>query len=285
MGGAYDRGVALLEPAAEIDDAAMRASVRHLLALVTLNGGVRSALENHRMLTEEAERIGNVDPAAAAAMHADAGVAAAVLGNCRLVLDLRRARCCRAARRIAPHDALPGALHPRDGAGRCEGEPPRGETRSTKRACCSSEVDPLTPAAQSISLALGGRLCTGQEAVLRKEAASLAAAAREAGAIGLFPYYQLLVADSAYRTGNWDAAERDITEAVEGAEESAPARTAVDRPCDRGPGATPPAAMSGRLAPRWPAPSRWPSRPPTAVPFGWGKAALGFLELGARSHL
>ena len=62
-----------------------------------------------------------------------------------------------------------------------------------------SEVNPLTPAAQSISLALGGRLCTGQEAMLREEAASLAAAAREAGAIGLFPYYQLLVADAAYR--------------------------------------------------------------------------------------
>jgi tetratricopeptide (TPR) repeat protein len=220
MGGAYDRGLALLEPAAEIDDPLMRASVHHLVALITLNGGVRSALDNHRMLTEEAERIAEIDPSEAAAMHADAGVTAAVLGNCNLIL----ASAERAAA-ILPDDA-PATV-------RCQvrsilgmglalrGRSDEGREALDEAGRLLAEVDPLSPAAQSISLVLGGRFCTGQEDVLREEAETLAAAAREAGAIGIFPYYELLVADSAYRTGDWDAAQRDIAESVESAEESA----------------------------------------------------------------
>ena len=277
MGGGYDRGVALLEPAAEIEDPLLRASVRHLVALITLNGGVRSAYENHKMLTEEAERVRRLDPAAAAAMHADAGVTAAVLGNCTLVLE-----SAQRAAALLPDDA-PATT-------RCQvmsilgmGLALRGRTDEGRNALDDagrllSEVDPLTPAAQSISLALGGRLCTGQEAVLRDESSRLADAARGAGAIGIFPYYQLLVADSAYRTGDWDTAEEAIAEAVEGAEESSQlgplsialviaarlhaargdeqrARAELERAFEV---ATPPGYGS---------------------PLGWGTPVLGFLEL------
>jgi DNA-binding CsgD family transcriptional regulator len=277
MGGAYDRGLALLEPAAEIDDPRMRASVHHLVALITLNGGVRNALDNHRMLTEEADRIAEIDPSEAAAMHADAGVTAAVLGNCHLVLE-----SAERAAAILPDDASSKV--------RCQvrsilgmGLALRGRTDEGREALDEAgrllaKLDPLSPAAQSISLALGARLYTAQEDVLRAEAGSLAAAARDAGAIGIFPFYQLLVADSAYRTGDWDAARRDIAEAVESAEESAQlgplsialviagrahaargeedaARAAFDRAFEV---AAPPGYGS---------------------PVGWGKAALGFLEL------
>jgi DNA-binding CsgD family transcriptional regulator len=278
MGGAYDRGLALLEPAAEIDDPLMRASVRHLVALITLNGGVRSALDNHRMLTEEAERIAEIDPSEAAAMHADAGVTAAVLGNCNLVLD-----SAERAAAILPDDAPPTV--------RCQvrsilgmGLALRGRTDAGREALDEAgrllgEVDPLTPAAQSISLALGSRFCTGQEDVLREEAESLAAAAREAGAIGIFPYYELLVADSAYRTGDWDAAQRDIAESVESAEESAQLGPlsialviAARAHAARGEEHAARAALDRAFEVSAP--------PGYGSPVGWGKAALGFLELG-----
>jgi len=277
MGGAYDRGVALLEPAAEIDDPVLRASVRHLLALVTLNGGVRSALDNHAMLTEEAERIRDIDPTEAAAMHADAGVTAAVLGNCRLVLD-----SAERAAAVLPDDA-PATT-------RCQvlsilgmGLALRGRTAEGREALDEAgallpEVDPLTPAAQSISLALGGRHCTGQERELRDEESSLAAAAREAGAIGLFPYYQLMVADSAYRMGDWHAAERDIAEAVEGAEESSqlgPLSIALVI------AARLHAATGDEEAARAEVERAFEVAEPPAYgsPVGWGNATLGFLEL------
>jgi DNA-binding CsgD family transcriptional regulator len=278
MGGAYDRGVALLELADEIDDPLLRASVRHLLALVTLNGGVRSVYDNHRTLTEEAERIASIDPGAAAAMHADAGVTAAVAGNCAMILA-----SAERAVEVLPDDAPPVT--------RCQvlsilgmglvlrGRHAEGREALDQAGWLLGKVDPLTPAAQSISLGLGGRLCTGQETTLREEAASLASAAREAGAIGLFPYYQLLVADCAYRTGDWDAAERDIAEAVEGAEESAqlgPLSIALVI------AARAHAARGDEGAARSELARATEIAEPVGYgsPVGWGMAALGFLELG-----
>jgi DNA-binding CsgD family transcriptional regulator len=278
MGGAYDRGVALLELADAIDDPLLGASVRHLLAMVTLNGGVRSAYDNHRTISEEAERIASIDPAAAAAMHADAGVIAAVAGNCEMIL----ASAERAAE-ILPDDAPPTT--------RCQvlsilgmglalrGRHAEGREALDEAGRLLGTVDPLTPAAQSISLGLGGRLCTSQETILREEAASLASAAREAGAIGVFPYYQLLVADCAYRTGDWDAAERDIAEAVEGAEESAqlgPLSIALVI------AARMHAARGDAEAARSELARAMEIAEPVGYgsPVGWGTAALGFLELG-----
>jgi DNA-binding CsgD family transcriptional regulator len=278
IGGAYDRGITLLELADEIDDPLLRASVRHLLALVTLNGGVRGVYDNHRTLTEEAERIASLDPAAAAAMHADAGVTAAVAGNCVMLL----ASAQRAAE-VLPDDAPPVT--------RCQvlsilgmglvlrGRHADGREALDRAGRLLGEVDPLTPAAQSISLGLGGRLCTGQEATLRQEAGSLADAARNAGAIGVFPYYQLLAADCAYRTGDWDSAERDIAEAVAGAEESAqlgPLSIALVI------AARAHAARGDEDAARSELARAIEIAEPVGYgsPLGWGRAALGFLELG-----
>jgi tetratricopeptide (TPR) repeat protein len=84
-----------------------------------------------------------------------------------------------------------------------------------------AEVDPISPAAQSISFALHGRLCAGQARELRRQVMTLESAAREAGGYGLLPYPLLVAADAAYRLGDWQAAERDISEAVASAELSA----------------------------------------------------------------
>ena len=80
----------------------MRARALHLLGMVTLNGGIRNGLENHRMLTDEAERIAAVDPAMAAVLHADAGVTATVVGLCDMVLGSSEAAIA-----ILPEDAPP----------------------------------------------------------------------------------------------------------------------------------------------------------------------------------
>ena len=278
LGGAFDRGAALLEIATEIEDPVMRASARRLLAMVTLNAGVRDALANHRLLTEEAERLHSVDATLAATLHSDAAVTAAVAGDCRLVLE--------SAERAV--ETLPADADP---VSRCQvlsmlgmGLSVRGRTAEAREALDEAgrllpEVNPLLPAAQSISLGLGARLSTGQEATLRTEALRLTRAARDAQTPGLLPYYELLAADSAYRTGDWRAAEREIAESVAIAEESEQGGPlsiglviAARIHAARGHEATARSAVDRGMA--------------VALPVGygstivWGHATLGFLELG-----
>ncbi len=220
VGGAYDRGAALMELADEIDDPRVRALLRHRLAMVSLNGGVRDAHEIYVVLTEEADEVAPGDAAAAASMHADAGVAAAVTGNCRAVL--------RSAERAAA--LIPDAA---SAVTRCQvesilglglvltGRGAEGASALDRAGALLPMLDLLSPSAQTIAFALGGRRSTGQDAVLRDEAGQFEAAAREAGALGMFPYFQILIADCAYRMGDWDLAAAQIAQGIEGAEESA----------------------------------------------------------------
>jgi DNA-binding CsgD family transcriptional regulator len=219
LGGAYPRSAALLDRAAEIDDPGARADVRHLLAMVTLVGGIRNAFDNHRMLSEEAERITSIDRAMAAMLHADAGVSAVVAGDCRLALS-----SAEQAAAILPTDAGEGVscqVHAMLGMGLALA----GRTAEARSALDQAgellpQVPPISPAAGSIAFSLGARLCTGEEALLRDELRSLIAAAHETGTRGLLPYDQLLAADVAYRLGDWDAADRHSDEAVTVAEDS-----------------------------------------------------------------
>lgn len=220
IGGAYDRGAELLELADEIDDPEVRALLRHRLALVNLSGGLHSATELQALLVETAEQVEPSDAAAAAGMHADAGVAAAVAGDCRSVLEAGER-----ATALLPADAPTAA--------RCQvlsvkglGLVLRGRGEEARAALDRAgellpELDRLSPAAQSIALALGGRRSTGQVAVLRSEVESFEEAARGAGALGMFPYLQILIADCAYRMGDWDVAATMIADGIAGAEESA----------------------------------------------------------------
>ena len=219
LGAAYDRAASLLEPVAEIENAAIRAPARHLLGLVTLVGGSRPGLSNHAMLSEEAERIGDVNPSLAALLHADAGITAVVAGECNLALA--------SAERAA--EVVP------DGAGeeiRCHvqamlgmGLALRGMTAEAREAydraaALLPSVHPLSPSAQSVSFALHARICTGQERELRSEALSFGSTGRDAGTVGLLPHYLLVAADAAYRLGEWDAAAEESAEAVAIADDS-----------------------------------------------------------------
>ena len=219
MGGAYERGATLLERARETNDPAMRVRAVHLLGMVTLNGGIRNGLENHRMLTEEAERIAGPDPAMAAVLHADAGVTATVVGLCDLVLASSEAAVA-----ILPDDASATTrcrAHSIHGMGLAlKGRTAEAALELDRAGDLLAEVEPVSAAAQSISFALMGRLCTGGEARLREETQGLAAVARESRSLGILPWFQLQSADAGYRLGDWDEAEREARDAVENAEVS-----------------------------------------------------------------
>ncbi len=219
LGGGYERGATLLESAAETDDPSTRVRVRHMLGMVTLNGGIRNGLENHRMLTDDAEAIAGDDPAMAALLHADAGVTATVVGLCDMVLEsAEKAVAC------LPEDAPVTT--------RCQvesihgmGLALKGRTREAAAALDRAgallpQVEPVSAAAQSISFALMGRLCTGGEATLLAETRRLAGVARENRSLGILPWFQLQSADAAYRLGDWAEAEREAEEAVANAEVS-----------------------------------------------------------------
>jgi DNA-binding CsgD family transcriptional regulator len=219
MAAGYERAAALLEPVAEIEAGETRARIRHVLALVTLVGGSRPARANVEMLAAEAERVAAGDAALAALLWADAGLAAIVGGDCPTALSLsERAAAALPDGTVAEMRCHVHAVH---GMGLAL----RGRTAEARAALDAAgellpHAHPLSPSTQSISFALHARICTGQQRRLRDEALSLGAGGRDAGTIGLLPYYLLIAADAAYRLGDWDAAAREAGEAVAIADES-----------------------------------------------------------------
>jgi DNA-binding NarL/FixJ family response regulator len=219
MSGGYERGAALLESAAGTEDPGRRATARHLLAMVTLNGGIRNGLENHTMLTQEAERIAPRDPAMAALMHADAGVTATVVGTCDMVLaSAERAVACLPA--DAPDSIRAQALSIHGMGLALKGRTAEAAEASDRAGALLPRVEPVSAAAQSIAFGLMARLCTGREATLREETRGLARVARENRSLGILPWFQLQTADAGYRLGDWAEAERDIDDAIANAEVS-----------------------------------------------------------------
>jgi DNA-binding CsgD family transcriptional regulator len=278
LAAGYERAAALLEPAAEIDAAEMRARIRHLLALVTLVGGSRPALANSEMLDEEAGCIAGPDPALAALLYADASLMAVVGGDC-----VRALACAERAARALPDDALEATrCHVLAMLGMALALRGRaGEARDAldRAGKLLPHAHPLSPSTQSISFALHARICTGQQRALREEALSLGSTGRDAGTVGLLPHYLLVAADAAYRLGEWAAARQDVDEAIAIAEESG----------QRGPlsialvvrarlhAALGDEAEARAAAARGIEVAQPPRYGATAI---WARAALGFLELG-----
>jgi DNA-binding CsgD family transcriptional regulator len=278
LGAAYDRAASLLETVTAIDEPVLRARIRHLLGLVTLVGGTRDAIANNRMLTEEADRIRDLNPTLAASLNADAGVMAVVGADNELAL----ASAERAAA-ILPPEA--------DDATRCQiqsilgmGLGMRGRAAEARDAFDRAgellgSVHPLTPTAQSVSFALHARICTGQEELLREEALSFGSAGRDTGTVGLLPHYLMVAADAAYRLGDWEGAARDADEAIETADDSG----------QRGPlsiALVVRARLHAAVGEEQAARSEAERGIAVAEPIGysattmWARAALGFLELG-----
>ncbi len=278
MGGAYERAAALLERAAATEDEPMRIRARHLLGMVTLNGGIRNGLDNHRMLTEEAERIAAVDPTMATVLHADAGVTATVVGLCDLVLA-----SAESAIAVLPEDAPATTrcrAHSIHGMGLAlKGRTSEAAEELDRAGALLIEVEPVSAAAQSISFALMGRLCTGGETQLREETRAFAESARASRSLGILPWFQLQSADASYRLGDWDDAEAEARDSVENAEVSGQLgplsialiiRARIHAARGREPAAREDAHRGVEIG--------------DPVAFGsprlWSAACLGFLELG-----
>lgn len=277
IGGAYDRCATLLEPLAEIDDPLLRANIRHTLAVVTMTGGLGLAPDAHTRLRSEAELILALDPAAAAAMLADAALLAGVSGQVRAAVPA----AARAAA-VLPDDASPMIrcrVQALSGIGMALTGDSDGARKSLDEAGgLLAAIDSLSPGTQSAVLGLHARVCTGQEQVLRAEVARLLAMARETDTFGLLPYLLAMSADAAYRVGDWEAAagqstsvtlaeeygERGIlpfTLAVNGRLRAARGETTQARAeIERG------IAVAKEIG--------------SVMVVDWGRAALGFLELG-----
>lgn len=208
LGGDYQRCAALLEPLTDVSDPLMRAHIRHTVAVVTMTGGMRPAPESPKLLSEEAERILAVDPATAAAMHADAALLAGIYGHVDAALT-----AARRAVAVLPSEASPmigcrvRALLGVGLALNGDAKGARGELDEAGRLLAAS--DSLSPATQSAVLGLHARVCTGQEQSLRQEIARLVEMASRADTFGLLPYLLGVSADVAYRVGDWEGAARD----------------------------------------------------------------------------
>jgi DNA-binding CsgD family transcriptional regulator len=219
LGGAYPRAAAMLEPVGTVEDPVMRARIRHLLSMLTLAGAVRDPSENRALLLAGAREVEPHDRQLAATMLADAGVSAVVAGRCDAALE-----AAAAAQAALPRDATDPVrcqVHSIHGMALVlRGHAREGSRELERAAALLDSVDPVSPGAQSISLALHGRVATGHERSLRDGMLRLIARGRDAGTVGMLPYYLLVAADAAFRLGAWERAAVEADEAVVIAEDS-----------------------------------------------------------------
>ena len=280
MGGGYPRAADLLERAAEVDVPALRGAIAHLDAMVALTGGMRPGPDNRRRLTRESERVTAHDRDLATVMLADSALIAIVQGELEVALGLAERASAELRAEASPTvrcqvaSILGSTLALR-------GRAPEAREHLDRAGDLLAEVDPLSPAAQSILFAMGGRLCTGQESRLREEARQRMAAARQSHSVGLLPYFQLQAADASCRLCDLETALVDSEGAVEVAREShqtGPLSIAlavqsrvyatIGRPADARRAAREGIRISIELGYK--------------SPEFWNRAALGFTELGRR---
>ena len=216
-GGRHAHALELLEQASEVDDPDLRGAAVERLAMVSLYeaGNARTA---YRLLEGEAERLAATEPLRAASVLADAGVAATTIGDCRLALaTAERARDLLGTggdgtERAQVLSILGWSLTMR-------GESGRARELLAEVDELLPDVDPFSPAAQSIALALNSRIPSEEYERAREECGAIVAGCREAGMLGMLPFPMAVEADACHRLGDWDAAAERSTEAVELAEE------------------------------------------------------------------
>ena len=214
LSGDYEWASNLLEDSAS---GRMRPFGQHLLAMVRVTGGTLPAREILRLLLAEAELTRYDQPQQAAQMFADAALIAVFGGFC-----IEAVEAAREAEGLIEDETFDDL--------RCQIESAlgmtlalSGQTTAAREALDAAggrldQIPTQSPAAQSVCFALGGRLCTGQEALLLDEVRSFIARADREGVIGLVPYFHIQASDAAYRLGKWPAAMADAERAVDKAQ-------------------------------------------------------------------
>lgn len=165
-----------------------------------------------RRLRAAAERFASDVPHQSAAMLADASLAATSNGDCRQAL-----RNARRAHELAADAPAPVRAH----AGTAlawalllTGAHDEGVALYHRIEPLLTEVDPLSPAAQSIGLALNIRSQTADLRAARAEALALSEGAELAGALSGVAFPLGVACESALRLGEWDGLESDYERAV-----------------------------------------------------------------------
>jgi DNA-binding CsgD family transcriptional regulator len=210
--GAADRGLALLEKAADAAPAAgQRAAAEHLRGrLLVWRGRPTEAI---RLLVEQARLTELRDPALAAAMLADAANGATTTNQYH---DAER--FARRAVELLGEDSDPATRAPvltvlgwvltlRGRA--AEARPVLDEAMRL-----AEPLDGLGRDWPWLQLILRARVTHGEFEQAQAETAVLCTRAREAGALAMLSGAQLVAADVAFRLGEWDAADDLTLEAI-----------------------------------------------------------------------
>lgn len=210
--GLPDRALNLLGEAAETtSDPGVRAAAQHrrgrtLMATASMDAAID-------LLTREAERAKDSHPSLAAAMLAEVAQACQVAADCRRALLLAReaASLIEATAPLSVRALVAAMLRT---ALVFRGELDRADPLSAEADRLIRSVDPLTPAGQSIQVALNLRLWTGELERVRDDGLAACSRAHELGALSALPMLLVAVAECQYRLGDWAAAENTSAEAV-----------------------------------------------------------------------
>jgi DNA-binding CsgD family transcriptional regulator len=217
-GGEHGRALARLREATDADDPDLEGEAIHRLAMVSA-WEAGDVLEAHRALVAEAGRVEATDPLHAATLLADAATTASSGGVATLALETaKRARELLGDDGDATQRAHVLAVFGWSLALRGESPAARSVVEEVDRLLPG--VDPRSPAVQSIAFAINSRIPSEEYERAGRDSRAIVAAAREAGFLGTVPFPLAVAADTAYRVGEWDTAEEEVSEAVHLAEET-----------------------------------------------------------------
>lgn len=212
--GSPERAVPLLEEVAVSGQGALRAPARHLLGLVLLwTRGVEPAV---RVLEREAEEVLPRDPARAAAMLADASVGVAAAGDTRRALELASRAAALVGDPVRPVTAVVRArvLAVLAWAALLRGEGGLGRWALQEVERSPEALDPLGAGGPGLEAVLHCHLVLGDLEHVALAGQRACERVRGAGAIASLPNLLVVVADVAYRAGDWTRADEALGEAL-----------------------------------------------------------------------
>ena len=208
--GQHRRAEGLLNEAIEASgDEATRAEAVHARAQALIWAGAVG--EAVGLLEDESGALEAHAPERAARMLADAALASTATGDVHRSLDLS-ARALELIARRGRED--PAVLVARGWSMVLRGEGGAAQPFLRRAAAGVDDVDPLAHGAQWHNVLMRARLASGHFGEVYRESDSLCERAHDRGAIGALPGTLVVLADAAYRLGEWGRCEDACREAV-----------------------------------------------------------------------
>jgi DNA-binding CsgD family transcriptional regulator len=215
------------QASARAGDPVTRAGAEHLRAVVTLWSG--RVAEARELLEASADGAAAANPAMAALILADASFACCAAGDCPRALELAER-----ARDLLGDNADPAVRAPvvavLSWALILRGKSSRARPLMDEAIELAPKLDPFSPAAQLVLIALNCRLPREDYEAVLADALARADAARESGSLYALPMPLATAAQAADRLGRWHEADDLCADAIAAAEETGqwgPAATAA----------------------------------------------------------